>query len=66
MKLAYPIDEAVNASSIKCSKLYEHIRGKKLISKKAHGRMLILADDLKLFLDTLPDFVPAGCLHDDA
>ena len=49
-KLAYCIPEAVSASGLGRSKLYEFIREKRLQTVKIGGRTLILRTDLEAFL----------------
>jgi excisionase family DNA binding protein len=50
-KLAYRIDEAGSATGLSRSTLYGLIASGRLRSIKAAGRRLILADDLRAFLD---------------
>jgi len=50
-KLAYRINEAVHASGLGRSFLYEEIRAGALPSFKAGGRRLILRADLVAFLE---------------
>ncbi len=54
-KLAYSIPEAVQASGLSRTTLYEHNSAGRLRMKKAGSRTIILADDLRAFLDALPD-----------
>jgi excisionase family DNA binding protein len=49
-KLAYRIDEAVKASGLGRTFLYERIASGELKSVKIGGRRLILKDDLLLFI----------------
>lgn len=51
VKLAYRIDEAVKASGLGRSFLYEQIAGGALKSFKVGGRRLIAHADLEAFLD---------------
>jgi excisionase family DNA binding protein len=51
VKLAYRIDEAVKASGLGRSFLYEQIAGGALKSFKVGGRRLIARADLEAFLD---------------
>lgn len=53
-KLALTIHEAAAASSISRSRLYELIKAGALITKKNGHKTLILAEDLKAFLEALP------------
>ena len=50
-KLAYRINEAVNASGLGRSFLYEEIKSNTLPSFKAGGRRLILRADLVAYLE---------------
>lgn len=50
-KIAYRIDEAVNATGLGRTFLYERIRSGELKSIKVGGRRLILAEALIAFLD---------------
>lgn len=50
-KLAYRIEDAVYTSGLSRSTLYKLIEDGKLASIKAAGRRLILAADLKSFLE---------------
>jgi excisionase family DNA binding protein len=50
-KLAYRINEAVNASGLGRSFLYEAIKSKALPAFKAGGRRLILRSDLVAYLE---------------
>ena len=49
-KLAYRIDEAVRASGLGRTTIYDEIKAKRLRSVKVAGRRLILRDDLEAFL----------------
>lgn len=53
-KLAYSIAEAVRATSISRSGLYEAIAAGRLCARKNGGRTLINADDLRKFIRSLP------------
>lgn len=53
-KLAYRIDEAVAATGIGRTKLYEIIKAGKLEAKRAEGMTIILRDELQHYLHTLP------------
>lgn len=50
-KIAYRIDEAVRASGLGRTFLYEHIASGALRSVKIGGRRLIMRSDLLSFLD---------------
>jgi excisionase family DNA binding protein len=49
-KIGYSIEEAVQASSIGRSLIYEEIRAGNLRATKIGRRTVILADDLKVWL----------------
>jgi excisionase family DNA binding protein len=51
-KLAYNINEAAAALGISRSTLYEIIRAGELEMGKLHGRSVILAENLKAWLDS--------------
>lgn len=51
-RLAYRIEDAAAATGIGRSSLYELISTGRLRSIKAAGRRLILADDLRAFLES--------------
>lgn len=53
-KLAYSIEEAADATAISKSALYEDIRGGKLIVRKRGARTVIIADELRDYLNALP------------
>lgn len=53
-KLAYTIPEAVKATGIGRSALYEEIKAGRLRSRKRGAQTLILAEDLNQFLTGLP------------
>lgn len=59
-RLAYTIAEAVRASGIGRTKLYELIREGRLEARKAGGRTLIPADALRALLDGLPPVRPVS------
>ena len=52
-KLAYRIDEAVKASGIGRTKLYEAIAAGQITTRKCGNRTLILRRDLAQFLENL-------------
>lgn len=56
-KLAYTIQEAVEAGAGGRSKIYEAIKAGELRAKKRGARTVILADDLASYLEALPDFL---------
>jgi hypothetical protein len=58
-KLAYSIPEAVAASGIGRSSLYDDIGAGRLIARKRGGRTIILVADLAAYLTGLP---PMPCL----
>ena len=55
-KLAFTIDEAVEAGAGGRTKIYEAINAGTLRAKKRGKRTVILAADLALYLESLPDF----------
>ena len=54
-KLSYTIPEAVEASGLGRTKLYEYIKLGLLKRRKAGKRTLILASDLQALLERLPE-----------
>ena len=52
-KVSYRIAEAVAATGIPRSTLYEEIRAGHLLTRKLGARQLILAEDLRAFLEQL-------------
>jgi excisionase family DNA binding protein len=60
MKLAYTIKEAVDATGIGQSAIYEELTTGRLAAKKRGGTTLIEADELKAFIARLPDWKPAA------
>lgn len=54
-QLAYTISEAVTASRRSRSTLYLEIQAGRLKARKHGGRTLILASDLKAWLEALPE-----------
>jgi hypothetical protein len=54
-RLAYSVDSVVDATDSGRTKIYKWIKSGRLRAKKADGRTIILADDLKAFLASLPD-----------
>lgn len=55
-KMAYHIDEAVEAGAGSRSEIYEALRGGTLCAKKRGRRTIILRDELARYLATLPDY----------
>ena len=55
-KLAYTIDEAVEAGAGSRTIVYEAINAGTLKAKKRGKRTIILATDLARYLESLPDF----------
>ncbi len=55
-KLAFTIDEAVEAGAGGRTKIYEAINAGTLRAKKRGKRTVILAADLAQYLESLPDF----------
>ena len=56
-KLAYSIDEAVEAGAGGRTKIYEAIKAWELKAKKRGKSTVILAADLARYLESLPDFL---------
>ena len=56
-KLAFHIDEAVEAGAGSRSEIYEALRDGRLSAKKRGRRTIILRDELERYLDDLPDYV---------
>ncbi len=55
-KLAYHIDEAVEAGAGSRSEIYEALRDGNLTAKKRGRRTIILRDELSRYLASLPDY----------
>ena len=55
-KLAYTIEEAIEAGAGSRTVVYEAIKARTLRARKRGKRTIILADDLKSYLQSLPDF----------
>ena len=53
-KLAYRIDEAVAATGIGRTKLYQFIKAGKIETRRADGMVLILREELQRYLNNLP------------
>jgi excisionase family DNA binding protein len=53
-KLAYTVKEAIRATGIPKSTLYEEISAGRLASRKMPGKTLLLRADLERFLEALP------------
>jgi excisionase family DNA binding protein len=58
MQLAMTIAEACAASRIGRTRVYEAIRAGELRARKHGKRTLILADDLRRWLESLPALTP--------
>jgi hypothetical protein len=58
--LAYDIPGAVEASGQSRSGIYEAIKAGKLIARKRGFRTVILADDLRRWLESLPQMNTAA------
>lgn len=52
-KLAYRIDEAVNATGVSRTQIYAELRAKRLSAVKYGTRTLILREELERFLKSL-------------
>lgn len=53
-RLSYSIEEAVVASGLSRSYLYEAIRDGRLVASKAGSRTLLMTEDLHAFISSLP------------
>ena len=60
MELAITIVEAARRSGLSRSSIYQAIGRGELRLKKSGRRSLILTDDLKAWIDALPDAKPKG------
>jgi excisionase family DNA binding protein len=58
-KLAYTVGEATELSPCSRSSLYEAIAAGELKARKLGRRTLIMADDLRSWLESLPTLKPA-------
>ncbi len=54
LPIGYTINDAVQASGVGRTTLYEEIKAGRLRAVKRGRRTLILADDLRRWLETLP------------
>jgi hypothetical protein len=54
-KLAYTIPQFVEATGIARTQVFEYIKRRLLKARKSGRRVLILAADAQVFLDSLPD-----------
>ncbi len=59
-KLAYKIPEAVQVAPVGKTRLYEAINSRALKAHKQGSHTIIMADDLKAWLRSLPDYQPSG------
>ena len=57
-KLAYTIEETVEAGAGSRTKVYEAINAGALKARKRGKRTIILHDDLQRFLESLPEYRP--------
>ena len=57
-KLAYRIPEAVQVASVSKTKLYEAMNSGTLPAHKHGSRTVIMADDLRAWLQALPNYKP--------
>ncbi|QGM98431.1 helix-turn-helix domain-containing protein [Methylocystis parvus] len=60
VKLAYSIEETARITSLGRTALYEEIRAGRLKSRKAGRRTIVLADDIRAWLASLPQAQPAA------
>ena len=58
-QIAFTIAEAVKASGVGRTKLYEAISMGRLPARKAGSRTLIMADDLRAYIANLPALKPS-------
>jgi excisionase family DNA binding protein len=59
-QLAFTVREACEAARIGRTNLYEAIRSGELRAVKRGKRTLVLAEDLRRFLESLPAVTPKG------
>ena len=57
-RLAYSVEEACRAARSGKSKLYEAIRDGKLIARKHGRKTIILAEDLRSWINSFPAITP--------
>jgi excisionase family DNA binding protein len=57
-RLAVSIEDAVTASGLGRSKVYEEIRDGRLVARKVGKRTLILMTDLQAWLEAFPKIAP--------
>ncbi len=57
-KLAFSINEAVEVSGRSRTMVYEALKHGRLVARKDGRRTIILADDLRAWLEALPRYVP--------
>lgn len=58
--VAYPLPDFLKRYGISRSTAYREINAGRLKARKRGSRTIVLADDAQLWLDSLPNFVPAG------
>ncbi|QDO99096.1 helix-turn-helix domain-containing protein [Ferrovibrio terrae] len=58
--LAYSLDKAAQLSGRSRRQLYRHIESGALIARKDGFRTIVLADDLRAWLDALPRLKPSA------
>lgn len=56
--LAYTVERALSACGIGRTKFYEEIAAGRLKARKVGGRTLVLASDLRAWLEALPECEP--------
>lgn len=54
-KVAYSIAEVLQATSLGRTRVYEAIKAGKIKTRKFGGRRIVLAEDLRAFLKSLPE-----------
>jgi excisionase family DNA binding protein len=57
-KLAYTVRDAAEAASTSRTTVYEEMKAGRLRAVKINGSTVILAEDLKKWLDALPPYAP--------
>ena len=55
MKIAYTVQEAAEATGLSVSTIRAMIRENRLPARQYGTKILIAADDLRAFIDTLPE-----------
>jgi excisionase family DNA binding protein len=58
IKIAVSADEAADAAGIGRTQIFEEIRQKRLVARKIGRRTIIALDDLKAWMNSLPEAKP--------